>query len=295
MEGRQTIPSDTSFLVNRFDWFPYVYLSRKVFSMGEVELRGFLIYRKTINRPGYQSLNPYIRFIDQFLYETGNPSLKPQFTENIEFNISFNEFPVFAVGRNETTDIFASVVYKDPENELIAIRTFDNLGKSHETYFRGMVGIPPGGKYFFMMGAQYNMNHYTGFYEGEPLDYQRDGWRLFTFHSLTLFKETRITMFGFLMHKGSYNFYELETFGSLNFGINQTFFKKKLHISLSARDVLRSMGTDFTLNLGSMNTTGSRYADSRRYGINIRYNFGIKDREEKRSPFGMPSEEMNGQ
>jgi iron complex outermembrane recepter protein len=295
MEGRQSVPTDTSFLVNRFDWFPYVYLSRKVFSMGEVELRGFLIYRKTINRPGYQSLNPYIRFIDQFLYETGNPSLKPQFTENIEFNISFNEFPVLAVGRNETTDIFASVVYQDPENELIAIRTFDNLGKSHETYFRGMVGIPPGGKYFFMMGAQYNMNHYTGFYEGEPLDYQRDGWRLFTFHSLTLFKETRITMFGFLMHKGSYNFYELEIFGALNFGINQTFFKKKLHISLSARDVLRSMGTDFTLNLGSMNTTGSRYADSRRFGINIRYNFGIKDREEKRAPFGMPSEEMNGQ
>lgn len=295
MEGNQQVPQDTSFLVNRFDWFPYVYLSRKVFSMGSIELRGFLIYRRTINRPGYQSLNPYIRFIDQFLYETGNPSLKPQFTENYEFNISFNEFPVLAVGRNETTDIFASVVYQDPENELIAIRTFDNLGKSHETYFRGMVGIPPGKKYFFALGAQYNMNHYNGFYEGNPLDYRRAGWRLFSFHSLTLFKETKITMFGFLMHKGSYNFYELETFGALNFGINQTFFNKKLHVSISARDVLRTMGTDFTLNLGSMNTTGSRYADSRRFGINIRYNFGIKDREEKRAPFGMPSEEMNGQ
>jgi iron complex outermembrane recepter protein len=292
MEGHQTTPADTSFLVNRADWFPYVYLSRKVFSMGEVELRGFLIFRKTISRPGYQSLNPTIRFIDQFLYETGNPALRPQFTDNYEFNISFNEFPVLAVGRNYTRDIFSSVVYQDEEQPAIAIRTFDNLGKSKETYVRGMVGIPPGKRYFFALGAQYNFNHYEGFYEGTPLNYERGSWRFFTFHSLTLFKETKLTMSGFMMHKGNYGFYELKTFGALNMGLSQTFMSKKLQITLNARDILRTMVTAFELNQGSIISSGDRYTDNQRFGINIRYNFGIKTKEEKKGMFGVEPEEM---
>jgi len=288
MDGRQSVPVDTQFVVNRTDWFPYVYLSRKVFSMGDVELRGFMIYRRTLNRPGYQSLNPTVRFIDQFLYETGNPALTPQFTENIEVNISYNEYPVFAFGRNYTTDIFSPVVYQDETApESVAVRTWDNLGKNRETYFRGMAGIPPGKRYFFGIGAQYNRNEFEGYYDGEPFSYDRGSWTIFSFHSLRLFKETRLTMMGFMMLGGNYNFYELEPFGMLNFGINQTLFNKKLHITLNARDVLRTMVTAFELNQGGISTTGDRYADMQRFGINIRYNFGISTRQERNGLFRM--------
>ncbi len=291
MNGHQTIPNDTSFVVNRTDWFPYVYLSRKILDVAGFEVRGYMIYRKTINRPGYQSLNPSIRIIDPFLYETGNPGLTPQFTDNYEINISINDMPLFALGRNDTRDIFSSVVYQDEKQEHIAVRTFDNLGKNRETYFRAMGGIPPGKKYFFALGAQYNLNEYDGIYDNHPWQYQRGGWRFFTFHSLNLFRETRITMFGFLLHKGSYNFYELKTFGALNFGIHQTFLNKRLTVTLHARDVFRTMVTGFELNQGSIITSGDRYADNQRFGINIRYNFGIKTKEEKRESFGMDMEE----
>lgn len=291
MDGRQKLPADTNFLINRADWFPYVYLSRRVFSLMDVELRGFLIYRKTINRPGYQSLNPTIRFVDQFLYETGNPALKPQFTDNYEMNISFNDFPIIAFGRNYTKDIFSPVVYQDDTPDKAAVRTWDNIGESRETYFRVMLGIPPGRKYFFAVGSQYNMNEYDGIYENEPLIYRRGSWRFFTFHSLTLFGNTRITMNGFLMHNGNYNFYELNTFGMLNFGVRQTLLNQKLTISLNARDVLGTMGTAFELNQGSISTSGDRYTDSRRFGINVRYNFGIRTKEEKMEMFQMEMEE----
>lgn len=283
MDGRQKIPSDTSFVVNRADWFPYVYLSRKLFGIMGVQLDGYIIYRRTINRPDYQNLNPYIRIVDQFLYETGNPALKPQFTENIEMNISFDDMPLFAIGRNYTTDIFSSVVYEDPDQAAISVRTYDNLGKNRETYMRGILGIPPGGRYFFAIGAQYNLNEYDGFYDNEPFAYSRGGWRFFTFHALKLFEETRLTMSGFIMHKGQYNFYELGTFGSLNIGLRQTFFDKKLTVMLNARDVLRTMVTEFRLTQGNFDTYGDRYTDNRRFGINIRYNFGIGKKDEKKN------------
>lgn len=282
MRGRQTVPADTSFVVNRADWFPYVYLSRRLIEVSGFELRGFMIYRRTIGRPDYQNLNPYIRYVDEFMYETGNPALKPQFTENIEANISMNDFPIFAVGRNNTRDIFSQVVYQDQTNNSVAVRTFDNLGKSRETYFRLTGAIPPGGKYFFVVGAQYNHNEYEGFYEDQPLSFSSGSWRFFTFHSLTLARNTRLTMMGFMMTRGQMNFYELDTFGQLNFGLNQSFMDRRLNISISARDVLRTMVNQFTLNQGSMQLQGDRYTDNRRIGINIRYNFGIPNRQERR-------------
>jgi len=288
MKGHQTVPLDTNFLINRVDWFPYLYLSRRVIRIMGIELYGYLIYRKTINRPDYQNLNPYSKYIDQFLYEIGNPALKPQFTENIEMNISFDDMPVFAIGQNRTTDIFSSVVYQDKNQTGVAVRTYDNLGKNKEIYLRGLAGIPPGGRYFFAIGGQYNLNEYDGFYESQPLKFSSGSWRFFTFHALKLFGETRLTMNGFFMYKGQYNFYELSNFGQLNFGLRQTLLDKKLTITLSARDVLHTMATRFSINQGSINTSGDRYSDNQRFGINIRYNFGVSKKEDRKG--FMPNE-----
>ena len=282
MNGKQTIPSDTSFLINRADLFPYVYLSRRLLKIFGIELKTFIIYRRTITRPDYQNLNPYMKYIDPFLYEAGNPDLKPQFTDNVEVNISYEEWPVLAIGQNYTTDIFSSVVYHDNNQSSVAVMTYDNLGKNKETYFRGMAGIPPGGAYFFAVGAQYNLNNYDGFYEGRPFSYERGSWRLFTFHSLKLFKETKLTVSGFMMINGQRGFYELNNFGSLNFGITQNLLNKRLTISLSGRDILRTMLTEFQLNQQGLSTTGDRYFDNRRFGINIRYNFGIGKKENRK-------------
>ncbi len=283
MKGAQTIPVDTSFVFNRADWFPYAYLSRPLFAISGFELMSFLIYRKTITRPGYQSLNPYVNYLDQFLYEVGNPGLKPQFADNIEINISINEMPLFAVGQNYTRDIFSQVVYQDANDSRVTVRTYDNLGKSKETYFRAIAGIPPGGRYFFAAGAQYNLNEFNGFYEGLPFSYNRGSWRFFTFHLLRLAKETRLNVSGFMMTRGQFNFYELNTFGQLNVSLNQTFLNQRLTITLSARDVLRTMKNEFTLNQGNISTTGYRYTDNQRFGVNIRYTFGISNRNERQN------------
>ena len=121
--------------------------------MFKVQLIGNAIYRKSIKRPYYEILNPYPKYVDQYLFDVGNPKLKPQFTTNYEVNVTFDDFPVLAVGLNQTKDIFSNVTYQDDVTK-IAYRTYDNLGKSKELYFRILAGIPPGGKYFFYMGAQ---------------------------------------------------------------------------------------------------------------------------------------------
>src|SRR5690606_14219987 len=216
MRGRQIIPGDTTFRINRTDFFPYVYLSKKLITIAGFELRAYLVYRRTILRPVYEQLNPFPRFIDQYLSEVGNPRLRPQFNQNYEANISVNEMPILAVGLNRTKDIFTNVIYSADTNNVLAYRTYDNLGSNKEFYIRGLGAIPPGGKYFFVLGGQYNHNFYEGIYENSPLSFKRGSWTFFTYHTLKLGTRSNFTLSGFVRLRGQLQFYELSTFGALN-------------------------------------------------------------------------------
>jgi hypothetical protein len=291
MDGTQTRPGDTSFGVHRTDIFPYLYISKPVMKIADFELRAYLVYRRTILRPSYDYLNPYQRFVDQYLYEAGNPTLRPQFTSNYEFNISADEYPVFAIGYNDVRDLFTTVIYQSEVNKNIALRTHDNLGSNKEIYVRGSGGVPPGGKYFFLVGGEYNVVNYDGYYSGSPLQYRRESYTFFTYHNLKLGRNTNIVVNGFMRLKGTMQFYDLGTFGALNASINRRFLDRKLIVTLSAQDIFFSNRYDADINQGGITGTISRYNDSQRFGINMRYNFGIRKKDEKN---GFPEDNAGG-
>jgi hypothetical protein len=291
MDGRQIIPFDTSFNIHRTDLFPYVYLSRSVMKIAGFELRAYLVYRRTIQRPVYEQLNPFPRYVDQYLTETGNPSLRPQFNQNYEANISVDERPILAIGVNDTKDIFTNVIYESDTSQRQAYRTYDNLGKNKEWYIRGLGAIPPGGRYFFVLGGQYNHNFYQGFYEKEPLSFKKGTWTFFTYHMFKIDKFSVITLNGFIRMKGQQQFYELSTFGALNTSINRKFLKEKLIVTLSMNDIFATNKNDFTIRQGSVDASGSRMGDTRRFGINLRYNFGMRKKEENNNMFNVESPE----
>lgn len=289
ISGRQLIPKDTTLSIKRTDVFPYLFIKHNLFKMFGSPLIGNAIFRKSIKRPYYEVLNPYPRYIDQYLYDVGNPRLKPQFTTNYELNVTYSNIPVIAIGINNTKDIFSNVTYQDNSTK-IAYRTWDNLGKNREFYAKVIGGIPPGGRYFFYVGALYNYNHYSGFYEGQPLDYKRGSWTFFAFQELKVTKTFTVNMQGFLKTKGLQNLYELNTFGGLFVSANKSILKKKANIILSVNDLLQTNHVEFSLQQGSVNARGSRVNDTRRLGLTFRYNFGIKPKEESKKSFEAPTD-----
>jgi iron complex outermembrane receptor protein len=278
MNGRQLSPKDTSFSQKRTDAFPYIYLSRNLMKIAGYDLRAYLVYRKTINRPSYEALNPAVRLVNDFLTESGNPSLRPQFTNNYEANISFEERPILAIGYNDTKDIFSQVVIADTGNKRI--RTFQNLGTNKETYFRALGAVPPGKKYFFVAGFQYNHNFYNGFYGSKPASFKRGSWSVFTYHTYKAGKNTQLQLNGFARFAGQQQFYELGSFGSLNFSITQQLLNKKLTVTASVNDIFFTNNNEFTINQQTLKATGYRESDTRRFGLNLRYNFGFRKKEE---------------
>ncbi|MEO5947907.1 MAG: outer membrane beta-barrel protein [Chitinophagaceae bacterium] len=293
MNGQQIIPSDTSFNIRRTDLFPYIYLSKNLMKIMGYDLRAYLVYRRTITRPVYEQLNPFSRFVDQYLSESGNPSLRPQFNQNYEANISVDERPILALGVNDTKDIFTNVIYPSDTSLIQNIRTYDNLGKNKEWYFRGLGAIPPGGRYFFVAGVQYNHNFYQGLYENKPFSFKKGTWTFFTYQTFKVDKRSVITLNGFIRLKGQQQFYELTTFGALNMSVNRKFLKDKLVATISISDMFDTNRNNFTYNQGSINASGYRESDTRRIGFNLRYNFGIRKKEETKSMFNVEPPVIN--
>jgi len=98
------------------------------------------------------------------------------------------------------------------------------------------------------------------------------------------------TLSGFARFNGQLQFYELGNFGSANFSINRQFLDKKLVVTLSATDIFFTNYNEFTIQKGSINASGLRKNDTRRFGLNMRYNFGRRKKEDS-NPFNVKSPE----
>lgn len=285
MDGQQIRPGDTSFSIRRSDLFPYVYFSKQIMKIAGFGIRAYLVYRRTIARPTYEQLNPFPRYVDQFMSEIGNPALRPQFTQNYEFNISADEHPLIAMGFNDTKDMFTNVFYQADSTRSQAYRGYDNVGSNKEFYLRGFAAIPPGKVYFGLIGGQYNRNIYKGTYEGSPLDFKGENWLFFTYHQIRLDRNSTFTMNGFWRLAGPLQFYELSAMGSLSMSLNRKFLKQKLTVAINTTDIFYTNNNSFTVRQGSVNASGSRATDSRRYGLNLRYEFGLRKKEERQGMF----------
>lgn len=75
-----------------FELFPTAYLSHKVSNKYTVSVN----YGRRINRPGFNSFNPYPQYASQYMYSEGNPYLLPSISNNFELSQSFGNFDLSA-------------------------------------------------------------------------------------------------------------------------------------------------------------------------------------------------------
>lgn len=86
-------------------------------------------YSRRINRPSYQSLNPFINFIDPFTQFEGNPNLKPSFTQSFEVKHSYNDFIYSSLSYSYTRAQTANVILQDKNTGAVRNITA-NVGNS---------------------------------------------------------------------------------------------------------------------------------------------------------------------
>lgn len=90
-------------------------------------------FGRRVRRPNYQSLNPFINFLDRYTYSQGNPNLKPSISNNIELSHTWKNRITTTLNYTATKDIIDGVIeqkgqeaYNMPAN----IASLDQFGLS---------------------------------------------------------------------------------------------------------------------------------------------------------------------
>ncbi|MFL9484364.1 outer membrane beta-barrel protein [Chitinophagaceae bacterium LWZ2-11] len=113
--------TDSTFRRVYTNLFPTMYIQYKADSAGHNIFS--LDYGRRIDRPYYQDLNPFLSPLDKFTYYTGNPFLRPSFTDNIELSHTYHGRYTTTLGYsrtrddvNETIEIVNGIYYSRPGN-----------------------------------------------------------------------------------------------------------------------------------------------------------------------------------
>lgn len=109
--GDQTV-KDIRFKKNYVQLFPTTYFTYKTNDNNTFGVS----FGRRIERPSYQSLNPFRFQLDRYTFDQGNPDLQPQFSNNIEVSYNYKGELNVSANYTRTTDIMSDAVitFKEP-------------------------------------------------------------------------------------------------------------------------------------------------------------------------------------
>lgn len=104
------------------DWFPNLYYGYKLNESQNISFS----YSRRIQRPSFRSLNPFVIKQNDFLFQIGNPDLKPQYTNKFEISHQRDQ-QTFSLYGNLTNDLITGVYTTDQNN--VSYYRPENFGK----------------------------------------------------------------------------------------------------------------------------------------------------------------------
>jgi len=258
--------------------FPSLFLSHTINEKNDINFS----YSRRIDRPQYDNLNPFVFHLDPYTYQKGNPYLKPQYTNNFEFNYTYNKGLTVTLGYSKTTDVITEVPGTDPATKVSFI-TNDNL--QEQNAYNLNVYEP----YTFTKWWEGNINataFYLGFksngLEGGNLDRGQFAYNIRTTQTFTPFAGYKAELTANYQSDLTYGLYDVKPRYSVDAGVSHSFDEKKFNIKLSMSDIFNTLRNDVNSNYQSTDLMITQKRESRITRLTLTYNFGnnkIKSRE----------------
>lgn len=228
-------------------------------------------YGRRIRRPDYESLNPFVEFLDRYTYEQGNPYLRPQFSHNVELTHTYKGFLNTTLNYTNTNNIIQQVLEQNTEKNETYVKQA-NIAKQQQiglavSAFKQIKNFS-GNIY-----ANVYYNQFKGIVSNAPVDF---GLTTVMFNGSVSYKfkkgwNTEVS--GFYRTPGMEGVFRIESLGMLNLGASKSLFNNKATIRLNVRDVLWTQRAKGTIRFGDIDTKFQQHSDTRTANISFTYRF----------------------
>jgi hypothetical protein len=280
--------ADSLFINHYTDLFPTAYFSYNLDTAGHNVL--VLSYGRRIGRPNYGSLNPFTFFVDEFTYFSGNPFLKPQFTDNYKLAYSFKSLFTVAVAYNHTADVQGETIHKSGD---IFISTQGNIGQQKILDFSVNTNFQPAKWWSVNLYAEVYKNTYQGAFYTGYLNQSGNTFAANGNNQFTLSKTWSAELSGFYDSGGTYGQFVTIPKGMLNAAIQKKILNNKGSIKLNMRDIFHTFSPSGTItNIVGANATFHNFLDTQVATLAFTYSFGKSTNvPQKRETGGADSEQ----
>lgn len=247
--------------------FPTAYVQYKADDKNNFGLN----YGRRIRRPNYESLNPFIRFLDRYTYQQGNPDLRPQFSQNIELSHSYKNILTTTLNYNYTKDIMQGVVeqrgeeaYAREEN-IASLRQFGIEINANNTVNK-----------WWTSSVYVNLYHnqYKGVIDSAVVSKGATAMMLQSTQQFKLGKTLTAELSGFYRTGGVEGVMVIRSLGAMSLGLSQQVLKGKGTLRLNVNDIFKSEHTYAKSQYGNTDLRFDEMRDSRVVNLGFSYRFG---------------------
>lgn len=271
------ITSNEQFTNNYNNLFPSIHLSYTMSDNTEMQLS----YSKRIKRPDSEEVNPFANFSDPYAIRIGNPFLRPENIDVVEFNLSqrikkswnFNGSVYFKLIQDQIRR-FTRV-----ENNLF-IMSYSNLQDSKVGGIDASLSYRK--KSFSFMGSG---NYWYSIINDSELiraNVPSYGWSSNLMASYRF--KNNLSMQTNFIYRGAMQMPQgfIRARYNLNMSVSKSFLNKTLQVSVGVRDIFRTMFFNISSNdIPNLDFNNYRYFDSRRVTFSASYNFGQMNQQAK--------------
>ncbi len=259
--------------------FPSFSVSRKLTE----QLGANFAYSYRIRRPNYNSLNSFVTLYDPLTSEVGNPSLNPAFTNNYQFNLTFDSQPFFTVGYSDTKDNLFLFISQDDATAQIS-RTTINLQDRENWNFRffGPLDFIEGLEGF--SGITVNYNNFRSNELNPVLELSKWSYGWYTQASYKLPWNINAEMSSYLGSGILEGQIDSGWIGDLSFSFGKKFMDDRLKVNLGIYKVL-DRGFVGRVNYDNINANIESNGSRQNVQLRLTYSFG--------SRFGKKKEKRN--
>ncbi|MFY7757586.1 MAG: outer membrane beta-barrel family protein, partial [Flavobacterium stagni] len=229
-------------------------------------------YSRRIERPSYNSLNPFEYQIDELSVSKGNPFLQPQFVHNITASHTYKYKLNTSLSYSYVSDFFAQVTEAVGQNKSrmttknVANQETINLGISYPftvknwwsvylsvNAFRSKY-IPTDPSFTGITQETLNIYGQNNFKLPKGINLEVSGW----FNSPSVWGGT----------------YRTASLGSLDMAVQKKFLKDKMTLRLAVSDIFYTSPWTGKTEFANVIINGRGGSDSRQVRFSLAYNFG---------------------
>nr|WP_068890854.1 outer membrane beta-barrel family protein [Pedobacter panaciterrae] len=255
---------------NYLDIFPSIFINQILNPNHEIGIS----YSKRIDRPDYQSLNPFLYFSDLYTYNQGNPLLNPQYTNAFEFSYGYKKILNATLGYSATRDVITTTLLTDSIKKTLLIKD-QNLASENTINLN--ISAPLTITKWWSTNNEFTLYH-TNYSAPELMGVPFKSSKLTWLANITQTFQLKPTLSAELTASYQsaqiYGTYKVKPIYGVDLGLSKSFADNKMNLKLAVTDVFNQRKAYISSAITQQDYKVYQKPETRVYRLTFTYNFG---------------------